>query len=135
MCRQKEVKVTVLQLEVGVYSSTFLSTFGTTSVCATWPLRRQTYGYLPVTKLYCSVRRWLQLRSDFDSTPFDSHSTAVRRPIAVGSWLYNHRLTEAHICVNDLPRVATRESGGRGQNLRHVDLKSSALTIPSHNAA
>jgi len=36
--------------------------------------------------------------------------------------------------VNDLPRVATRQCGGRESNPRPVDCKSSALTttLPSH---
>jgi len=39
------------------------------------------------------------------------------------------------MCVNDIPRVATRQCGGRDSNLRPVECKSSApITIISYRA-
>ena len=46
-------------------------------------------------------------------------------------FLQRHTVVTSEVlgtCVNDLPRVATRQCGGRESNPRPVDCKSSALT-------
>jgi len=60
-----------------------------------WSLQRQTYGYLP----------------------------SRRAPLPVGGTYYYTALWQRHMCVNNLPKVATRKRNGRNSNPRPFELR------------
>ena len=78
----------------------------TTEVCDAWPVRRQTYGYLP---------------SRSASPPFD------RYQIILLWW-------QRHVCANNLPKVVTwkRKAGDRTRDLLSRKSNALATTPPGH---
>jgi len=75
-------------------------------VCDVWPVRRQTYSYLPSHKA---------------SPPFGRYQI-----ILLGEW------RQRHMKVNNLPGVVTWKWTSQESNPRLVDCKSNAITITRH---